>query len=178
MLRPVKLTAAAALLALGGCATLPNGPSVMAMPGTGKSFEQFRADDAVCRQFALEQIGGTTPNEASTSSGVKSAAVGAAVGAAAGALAGGHRSAGEGAAAGLVVGAVAGSAAGQSSGYSAQRRYDDAYLQCMYAKGNAVPVSGRLVGGQRPAQPVMPPPPPPGAVPPPPPYYAPPPPPR
>ena len=155
-----------ALLALSACATLPSGPSVMAMPGRGKTFDQFRADDYVCRQYALEQSGGSTANEASVNSGVKSAAVGAAVGATAGALVGGHEGAGEGAAAGLLVGALAGTAAGESSGYAAQRRYDAAYLQCMYAKGNAVPVSGRL-GYSQPA--TVPPPPPPNAPPPPPP---------
>ena len=37
---------------------MPTGPSVMALPGTGKNFDQFRADDASCRQFAYAQIGG------------------------------------------------------------------------------------------------------------------------
>jgi hypothetical protein len=34
------------------------------MPGTGKSFDQFRVDDADCGQFALSQIGGATANDA------------------------------------------------------------------------------------------------------------------
>lgn len=165
-----------ALLALGACATIPNGPSVMAMPGRGKTFDQFRADDYVCRQYASEQLGGSTANEASVNSGIKSAAVGTAVGATAGALAGGHEGAGAGAAAGLVVGAIAGSAAGSSSGYAAQRRYNASYLQCMYAKGNAVPVSGRFRRTYE-QQSAMPPPPPPGSPPPPPPGSPPPPPP-
>lgn len=157
------------LLTIAGCTTLPNGPSVMAMPGNGKTFNQFRADDAVCRQFAFEQVGGTTANQASVNSGVQSAAVGTAVGAATGALANGYQGAGAGAAAGLVVGALAGTAAGESSGYELQRRYNDAYLTCMYAKGNAVPVAGRFPAGNysRPAEPwsapasAVPPPPPP-----------------
>jgi hypothetical protein len=37
-------------LLLIGCATVPSGPSVMVLPGTGKSLEQFQADDLVCRQ--------------------------------------------------------------------------------------------------------------------------------
>lgn len=155
-----------AILALGGCATLPSGPSVMAMPGTGKSFAQFRADDAVCRQFALDQVGGTTANQASTNSAVQSAAVGAAVGAAAGALADGHGGAATGAGAGLLVGALTGSAAAQSSGYTVQRRYDNAYLACMYAKGNAVPVSGGFAPEFSPRRIVLPPPPPPPPPPP------------
>src|SRR3982750_848383 len=38
-----------AVLLLGACATIPNGPGVMALPGTGKSFDEFRANDAECR---------------------------------------------------------------------------------------------------------------------------------
>jgi len=40
----------AALLGLSACTVMPTGPSVMALPGTGKSFDQFRADDYDCRQ--------------------------------------------------------------------------------------------------------------------------------
>ena len=41
---------------------------------------------------------------------------------------------------GLLFGAAAGSNAAGASYYAVQRRYDGAYLQCMYAKGNRVPV--------------------------------------
>jgi len=61
---------------LGGCAVVPTGPSVMALPGTGKSFDQFRADDGSCRQFAFGQVGGVTTNQAATNSAVGSAVVG------------------------------------------------------------------------------------------------------
>lgn len=165
-----------ALLILGACTTMPTGPSVMVMPGTDKNFDQFRADDAVCRQYALEQVGGATPNQVAVDSGVLSAAVGTAVGAVAGAAAGGHEGAGVGAGMGLLVGTLAGTGAGESSAYGTQRRYDNAFIQCMYAKGHRVPVSGQLMPG--PVQPSSPPPPPPpGYSPPPPPVYAPPPPP-
>lgn len=140
----LRVSPLAALLALGACATIPNGPSVMAMPGTGKSFEQFRGDDADCRQFALGQIGGATANDSAVESGVKSAALGAAIGALAGAAMGGHQGAGVGAGMGLLAGSAAGAGASQASGYGAQRRYDHAYIQCMYAKGDRVPVSGRM----------------------------------
>ena len=43
----LKFSPLLALLALGACTTLPTGPSILALPGTGKSFDQFRADDAV-----------------------------------------------------------------------------------------------------------------------------------
>ena len=41
---------------LTACASTPNGPSLMALPGSDKSFDQFRNDDYQCRQFALEQV--------------------------------------------------------------------------------------------------------------------------
>ena len=57
--RPLRVPAVLSLAALlGACAYLPTGPSVMALPGTGKSFDQFRADDGSCRQYAFEQSGG------------------------------------------------------------------------------------------------------------------------
>jgi hypothetical protein len=177
----LRVSPLVALLMLGACTTIPSGPSVMAMPGTGKNFDQFRADDADCRQFALGQVGGATANEASVDSGVKSAAVGAAVGALAGAAIGGHTGAGVGAGVGLLAGGLSGAGAGQASGYGTQRRYDNAYIQCMYAKGERVPVSGQMAPARTysspPAVSYTPPPPPPGYAPPPPPGYAPPPPP-
>ena len=48
---------------LGGCATMPTGPTVMVMPGPGKPFEVFVADDGLCRQWAQQQIGGTSPSQ-------------------------------------------------------------------------------------------------------------------
>ena len=170
MTKVLHLSPLAALLLLGACATIPTGPSVMVMPGTGKSFEQFRADDADCRQFALNQIGGASANDAAVASGVTSAAIGAGVGALAGAAMGGHQNAGAGAAMGLIAGSAIGAGSGQASGYASQRRYDNAYIQCMYAKGERVPVSGRM--GQMPQAPASsynPAPPPPGYAPPPPP---------
>ena len=169
-----------AALLLGACTTIPTGPSVMAMPGSSKSFDQFRADDANCRQFALAQVGGATANESAIESGVKSAAVGATVGALAGAAMGGHQGAGVGAGMGLLVGGAAGAGSGQASGYGSQRRYDNAYVQCMYAKGERVPVSGQMMSAPaRAAAPApaavsasSPPPPPPGYPPPPPPGVA------
>ena len=158
----------AALVALAGCVSMPSGPSQMSLPGTGKSFDQFRADDTECRQYASSQIGGNTAEQAATDSGVKSAAVGTAVGAAAGALIGGSsNAAGVGAGVGLLGGALAGSSAGHESGYSLQRRYDAGYTQCMYAKGHKVPVTGRYTSSyerdsrDRPAYYSPPPPPPP-----------------
>ncbi|PCD59539.1 hypothetical protein CN645_22215, partial [Burkholderia sp. IDO3] len=76
-----------------------------------------------------------------------------------------------GAGAGLLAGSVVGAGAAQGSAYDIQRRYDYAYLQCMYASGNRVPVPGGMSGGYGGrAQPSAPPMPPAGIQPPPPRY--------
>ncbi len=140
--RPLTITLA--LLALGGCAVAPPmGPSIMVMPGQGKSFEAFQADDAACRQFAAVQAG-IAPADAANRSLVGSAVVGTVVGAAAGAAIGaatGNPAAGAaiGAASGLGLGTVSGLGAANYSGRSVQWRYDVGYAQCMSAKGESVP---------------------------------------
>jgi len=161
----------AGVLTLSACTTMPTGPSVLVLPGSGKSFDQFRADDMECRQYAQYQIGGQTAQSNAIDAGVRSAAVGTAVGALAGAAIGGSRGAGVGAGVGLLTGSAAGSNAAEASGYGAQRRYDFAYQQCMYAKGNHIPVQGRFAPSpyQEPQQqysapPPNQPPPPPGYV--------------
>ena len=167
-----------ALLLLGACVSVPTGPGVMVLPGSAKSFDQFRADDMECRQFASSQVGGGTPDGAAGSSGVKSAAVGTLIGAAAGAIAGGSNNVAAGAATGLLIGSVMGAGAATGSQYTLQQRYDSGYQQCMYARGHKVPSAGRFDNGT--AHPVASrttPPPPPAATPPPPPPGAPPPPP-
>lgn len=170
----MKLSLKIAVLALpvlvAACTTMPSGPNVMALPGSSKNFDQFRADDAVCRNYALQSIGGVTPSDAAMQSGVGSAVVGTAVGAVAGAAIGGQQGAAVGAGTGLLVGGLAGTQTAQISGYGLQQRYDFAYIQCMYAKGHQVPVYGRTYQQSQAAAkiPPPPPPPPPGAPPPPP----------
>lgn len=158
---PASLAVGASLL-LAACASVPTGPSVMALPGTGKTFEQFRVDDMQCRDYAAYQTGDNA-QEAANNAQLRSAAVGTAVGAVAGAVIGGHQGAGVGAGTGLLVGSAAGADAGYSSAHGSQRRYDNAYVQCMYAKGDRVPVSGNFAQSPAPAaaQPSSPPPPPP-----------------
>lgn len=164
-------------LLLGACATVPTGPSVMVLPGTGKPFEEFQIDDASCRQWAYEQTG-ATPGDAQAKSGVASAVIGTIIGAAAGAAIGAAAgNPGLGAAVGAGGGLLMGSAAGvNASAYSAgetQRRFDAAYQQCMYAKGNQIPAVPARATYRRvystPPPPVLPPPPPAAALPPPPP---------
>lgn len=138
------------LAALSGCATMPTGPSVMVLPGDNKSFDQFRIEDTVCRQYAYEQVGGVQGKQAAESSAITSAAVGTAVGAVAGAIIGsasGDTGAGAaiGAGSGLLFGSAAGSDYSMQSYYATQRRYDNAYMQCMYAKGNQIPGYRRTI---------------------------------
>lgn len=163
MSRRLLVPFALAALALGACVTTPTGPSVMALPGSGKNFDQFRLDEMDCRQYSSAQIGGTTANQVAIDSGVKSGVVGSVIGAAAGAAIGGDsRAAGVGAGVGLLGGSLAGSEAGRSSGSELQRRYDIAFIQCMYAKGHRVPVQGQMSEQQSaPATKITPPPPPP-----------------
>ncbi len=155
----------------GACATVaPSGPSVMVLPGTGKNFDQFRLDDADCRQYAASQVGGATPRRASEDSAVRSAVAGTAIGAIAGAAIGGRSGAGIGAGTGLIIGGASGSSAAAHSAGSVQQRYDFGFQQCMYAKGHRVPTHGSFAEARPatvPASQYTPPPPPPNAPPPP-----------
>ena len=170
MPRATLLALIALTLVLAGCAIAPVGPAVMTLPGTGKSFDEFRADDAVCRQFANEQVNGLTPQQTATNTAIAGGAIGTAIGAAAGALIGGTAAAaGIGAGAGLLTGGLVGSGYAGGSWYDTQQRYDIGYMQCMYAKGNKIPVSARFASApaSAPQQAHFPPPPPPNAPPPP-----------
>jgi hypothetical protein len=159
-------TILACVVLLAACTTVPQGPRVMVLPGAGKSFEQFQTDDAVCRQWASQQTG-TTAQAASGQSTLTGAAVGTLLGAGLGAAigaAGGHPGVGAavGAGGGLLAGTAVGAGAGDTSAHEVQRRYDNAYQQCMYAKGNQIPASA--VPAQHRSSYVAPPPPPPPAA--------------
>jgi hypothetical protein len=138
---------ATALALLAGCATVPSGPAVNALPGSRKTAEQYFADDAACRARAQAIFGPTSAqpaNEVAAANVVGGTLVGAAVGALIGAAFG---DAGTGAAIGAGTGLLGGSAAAANvSGYSTmqlQALYDREYLQCMFARGHQVP--GRTV---------------------------------
>ena len=170
---PLKLSIVATTLLLGACTIMPSGPNVMVLPGTGQSTERFRADDYVCRDFALGQIGGRTSQQAANQAAIGSAAVGTAIGAVAGAAIGGSQGAAVGAGTGLLIGGAVGSDAARSSGYGSQRQYDNAYIQCMYSKGHRVPVPANMsYSAPVRAQDAGIPPPPTGSPPPPPPPVA------
>ena len=158
-----------ACLAVAGCVSAPTGPTVMVLPGSGRGFDDFRMDEAVCRQYSLEQTGGSSAQQRAQQSAVSSAAIGTVVGAAAGAAIGGQQGAGVGAGTGLIFGSVAGADSAQQSAYGTQRQYDNAYIQCMYAKGHRVPVPAGMVTTSQAPQPASVPQPPAGTPPPPPP---------
>src|ERR1700690_4352205 len=75
------------LLALAGCATIPQGPRVMVLPAPGKTMDEFRSEDANCRQWAAQQIG-VMPQEAINQNTASGAVAGTAIGAGIGALIG------------------------------------------------------------------------------------------
>ena len=97
-----SLFTAVTLLSLAACSSMPTGPSILVLPGPGKNFDDFRADDLKCRQYALGHIGG---------------------------------------------GAAGQAASGETKtvGYDAQQSYDMSYIQCMFASGDRVPVSGTFI---------------------------------
>jgi len=175
MLSKWRLLPLVAVVGVSACATIPSGPSVMVMPGQGKNFEEFQADDSVCRGWANEQVG-TTPGQASAEAGVSSAVIGTILGAGLGAAIGaasGNPGLGAaiGAGSGALGGTMVGVGASQAAAGSVQWRYDMAYQQCMYAKGNQIPgtYSPRRPRYGAPPPPPPPPPPPAGSAPPPPP---------
>ena len=52
---------------LAGCSTTPTSPGVMVLPGSTRTFEQFRSDDGECRQYASAQVAGkNSANEGAT----------------------------------------------------------------------------------------------------------------
>lgn len=128
---------------LAGCVSPPSAPDVTALPGSTKSYGQFRQDDILCRNAAQNSVSGGAQTASNNAAGT--AAAGTLVGAAAGALIGaasGHAGPGAliGAGSGLLVGSAMGSnTAGMSNG-DLQDQYDVIYTQCMYAKGNKVPL--------------------------------------
>lgn len=135
----------------------------MVLPGSSKSFDQFRGDDYECRQYAHSQVDGNTPDQAGVDAGMRSAAVGAAIGTIAGAAIGGNSSAAAaGAGLGLTAGALAGTGTAHASSLTLQQRYDIGYQQCMYAKGHKIPMAReRVPSASRHSRYAPPPPPPP-----------------
>jgi len=158
----LRIAALLGTLTLGACAVgPPPGPSVAALPGKDKSLEAFQQDDAACRTYAAQTLGGVSPADAANQSMANSAVVGTLVGAAAGAAIGaaaGNPAAGAaiGAGSGLLLGSASGANAANYSAGSVQRGYDISYAQCMTSHGDQVASGGApgpYPGGPYPAGP-------------------------
>jgi hypothetical protein len=158
---------------LSACvSSAPTGPSVAVMPAQGKPFEVFQQDQAICKDYAGREVG-IDVNSAAQSEVVQGGVAGAVLGAAAGvALGDNSRAAATGAGIGAVMGTAVGAGNAQRLSSDMQRRYDIAYEQCMYAKGNQLPQAAPSYYTEiRTVERVNVPPPPPARYPPPPPRY-------
>lgn len=140
-------------LLLSGCAQTPMGPTVQVMPGPGKSFDAFQMDQMGCKQYAESAVAGQAQN--ANTRAVGAAAIGTVLGAGLGAAIGGGRGAAIGAGSGAIAGTGVGMSSSANDQYGIQQQYDNAFAQCMYAKGDMVPGYGPMMVN-------APPPPPPG----------------
>ncbi len=122
---------------LSACASQPIGPTVPVMPAPGKPFDVFAQDQVSCKAYAQDQIAGSVNSANNTAIGT--AVIGTVLGAGLGAAVGGGSGAGIGAASGAVLGTGLGAGSSANSQLTIQQRYDIAYSQCMYARGNQVP---------------------------------------
>ena len=125
------------VLLLSACAQEPMGPSGAVMPAPGKPFDVFQGDQAVCKDYASGQVAGGA--QQANNSQVLTGVIGTVLGAGLGAAVGGGRGAAIGAGAGAVGGTVVGAGPAERTQVNLQRRYDNAYMQCMYARGNQLP---------------------------------------
>ena len=122
--------------ALSGCAQTPAGPTVQVLPAPGKPFDQFQQEQIYCKEIARQEVSGQAEN--ANERALAGTLIGAALGAGIGGATGGGHGAGVGAAVGGTAGTVIGASSSDHAGGSIQNQYDNAYSQCMYAKGNQV----------------------------------------
>lgn len=133
-----KTIAGLTLMALlSSCATPPIGPTVQVMPAPGKPFELFAQEEGACKAYAQGQIAGAV--DQANNSAVGAAMLGTVLGAGLGAAVGGGQGAGIGAASGAALGTGVGANGATNAQMTIQQRYDTAYSQCMYSKGDQVP---------------------------------------
>ena len=124
-------------LLLQACDSQPTGPTVAVMPAPNKPFEVFQSDQSLCKQYASGEVQGGA--QQANNRQVGTAVAGTLVGAGLGAVIDGGRGAAIGAGAGILGGAAAGAGPSGHAQNGLQQRYDLAYSQCMYARGNTVP---------------------------------------
>src|SRR3954454_16903211 len=123
-------TLLAPVLLLSACAGEPLGPTLAVMPAPNKPFDVFQTDQALCKQFASNEVQGGA--QQANNRQVGTAVVGTLLGAGLGAAIGGGRGAAIGAGAGALGGTAVVAGPSQGAQYSLQQRYDLAYGQCMY----------------------------------------------
>lgn len=122
------------LMLLAGCVTVPDGPTIPVMPGQGKSLQAFDQDEQQCEDYAHDKVAGQVKN--ANDRQARNTVLGAIIGTGIGAAVGNTK--------GAIVGGSAGALIGSDTAepgyhqYSAQRRYDMAYAQCMESKGDQV----------------------------------------
>ncbi len=134
-MRRILLVTAVLTLAAGS-ALAQMAPSVMVTPPPDKPYDEFQQDNYLCRRYADQQVAGM--QQQATNQVVGGAIIGTVAGAGIGAAFGGGRGAAIGAGTGAVVGTLGGSAQAQQTQAQAQRRYDIAFGQCMYSRGDQV----------------------------------------
>jgi len=125
-----------AAVLLAGCATQPMGPTARVMPAPGKPFEVFAADQTQCKQYADGEVAGGAAM--SNMKQLGTAALSTALGGGLGAAVHGARGAEIGGSLGSIAGAGLGARGSAGDQAGLQGRYDLAYSQCMYARGNQV----------------------------------------
>lgn len=134
-------------LSLAACASTPMGPTVMVIPAQGKPFEQFQAEQSMCKQYADDQVRGQA--DSANTTGVLEGIGGTVLGAGLGAAVGGGRGAAIGAGSGAVVGTAVGASTSSRQQGGIQQQYNNAFAQCMISKGNKIeqppPRPGRTV---------------------------------
>jgi hypothetical protein len=153
------VSAGIAALLLAGCVSEPLGPRVAVMPAPNKPFDVFQQEQAMCEQYAGQQVGGAAQD--ANNQAIGTAVITTILGAGLGAAVGGGSGAAIGAASGAVAGTAIGAGPAGAAQYDIQQRYDVAYSQCMYSKGNQVPGYTYMGSGQNYIAPPPPPPPPP-----------------
>ena len=126
-----------AALLLGACAAPPMGPTVQVLPSPSKPFQAFQRDPYECGQYAHSMVAGQA--EFANQRAVGGTAAGVLLGGLLGAAIGNGRGAGIGAASGAIVGTSASAPGTAYAQGSIQHQYNNAYVQCMYARGNQVP---------------------------------------
>lgn len=168
-------TLCSSVLLLVACASTPMGPTVRVLPAQGKPFDQFEMDQANCKQYAADQVRGQA--DAANNQGLLEGVGGTILGAGLGAAIGGGHGAAVGAAGGAIAGTAVGGSTSSHEQHGIQVQYNNAYSQCMVAKGNHIehpvvyaPPAQTTVIYQQPAPPPptviyeAPPPPPPSTV--------------